>query len=75
MTPVFEVPSNKEIWQSEAQVKTTSQNMYQGVPDYTKHEEKLSTVRSTTQLHFMICQTCFWCASYTETMDTMNDLP
>jgi hypothetical protein len=63
MTSVSEVLSNKEIWQSEAQTKATIQ------------KEKLSTVRPTTQRYFMICQTCFWCASYIGTMDMMNELP
>jgi hypothetical protein len=75
MTSVFGVLSNKEIWQSEAQAKATIQNMHQEVLDYTKHKEKLSTVRQTTQRYFMICQTCFWCASYIGTMDIMNELP
>jgi hypothetical protein len=75
MTSVFGVLPNKEIWQSEAQTKTTIQSMHQEVLDYTKHKEKLSTVRQTTQRYFMICQTCFWCASYIGTMDIMNELP
>jgi hypothetical protein len=75
MTAVFEVLSNKEIWQREAQAKATIQNMYQDVVDYAKYGEKLSTVRPTTQRYFMICQTCFWCASYFGTMDIMNELP
>ena len=54
MTSVFEGLSNKEIRQNEAHGKTTIQNMHQEVLDYTKHEEKLSTVRSTTQRYFMI---------------------
>ena len=70
MTSVFEVLS-LEIWQNEAQAKATIQNMHQEVLDYTKHEEKLSTVRPITQRYFMICQTCFWCASYIGT----NELP
>jgi hypothetical protein len=74
MTSVFEVLSNKEIWQREAQTKATIQNMHQEVLDYTKHEEKLSTVRPTKQRYFMICQTCFWCASYTGIIDIMNEL-
>jgi rubrerythrin len=75
MTSVFEVLSNKEIWQSEAQAKATIQNMHQEVLDHTKHQEKLSTVRSATHRYFMICQTCFWSASYIGTMDIMNELP
>ena len=75
MTSVFEVLSNKEIWQNEAQVKATIQNIHQELLDYTKHEEKLSTARPTTQRYCIICQTCFWCASYTSTMDIMNELP
>jgi rubrerythrin len=75
MTSVFEVLSNKEIWQREAQAKATIQNMHQEVVDYAKHREKLSTVRPTTQWSFMICQNCFWCASYTGTIDIMNELP
>ena len=75
MTSVFEVLSNKEIWQSEARTKTTIQNIHHDTLGYTKHKEKPSTVRSTTQRYFMICQTCFWCASYIGTMDIMNELP
>ena len=75
MTLVFEVLSNKEVWQSEAQIEDTIQNMRQEVLDYTNHEGKLSTIRPTTQQYFMICQTCFWCASYTGIMDIMNKLP
>jgi len=75
MTSVFDILSNKEIWQSEAQTKTTIQNTHQKMPDYTKHEEKLSAIRPTTQRYFMICQTCFWSASYIGTMDMMNELP
>ena len=75
MTSVFEVLSNKEIWQSEARTKTTIQNIHQETLSYTKHEEKPSIVRSTTQWYFMICQTCFWCSSYIGTMDIMKELP
>src|SRR5215469_9587761 len=75
MTSVFEVLSNKEVWQSEAQIEDAIQNMHQEVLDYSNHEEKLSTIRPTTQRYFMICQTCFWCASYTGIMDIMNKLP
>jgi len=75
MTSVFEVLSNKEIWQREVEARATIQNMHQDVVDYAKQEEKLSTARRTTQRYFMICQTCFWCASYTGTIDIMNELP
>ena len=75
MTSVFKVLSNKEVWQSLAQIEDTIQNMHQEVLDYTKHEENLSRVRPTTQRYFMICQTCFWCAAYTGIMDIMNELP
>jgi hypothetical protein len=75
MTSVFEVLSNKETLQKEAQAKATIQNMHQEVLDYTKHKEKLSTVRPTAQRYFIICHTCFWCASYTGIMGTMNELP
>ncbi len=75
MTAVFGVLPNKEIWQREAQAKATIENIHQDVLDYTKHKEKLSTVRPTTQRYFMICQTCFWCASNIGTMDIMNELP
>jgi len=74
MTSVFEVLSNKEILQREA-AKATIENMHQEVLDYTKRKEKLSTVRPTTQRYFMICQTCFWCASYTNIMGDMDALP
>ena len=49
MTSVFEELSNKEIQQNEVHGKATIQNIHQEVLDYAKHEEKLSTVRSTTQ--------------------------
>jgi rubrerythrin len=73
MTSVFEL-SNKEIWQSE-QARATIQNLHQEALDYAKHEEKLRTVRSTTQRYFIICRTCFWCASYIGTIDIMNEFP
>jgi len=75
MTSVFEELSNKEIRQNEAHGKATIQNMHQEVLEYAKHEEKLSTVRSTTQRYFMICRTCLWSASFIGTMDIRNELP
>ena len=75
MTSVFELLSNEETWHSEAQAKATIQNMHQEMLDHTNYEEKLSTIRPTTQRYFMICQTCFWCSSYISTMDIMKELP
>src|SRR5215469_12925173 len=75
MTSVFELLSNEETWQSEAQAKATIQNMHQEMLDHTNYEEKLSTIRPTTHRYFMICHACFWCASYIGTMDIMKGLP
>ena len=75
MTSVFELLSNEEMWQSEAQAKATIQNMHQEILDHTNYEEKLSTIRPTPQRYFMICQTCFWCSSHIGTMDIMKELP
>ena len=74
MTYVFEILSNKDTLQAEVQAKPTIQNTHQEVLDYTKHKEKLSSVRPTAQRYFIICQTCFWCTSYVGTMDIMNHL-
>ena len=75
MTSVFELLSNEETWQSEAQAKATIQNMHQEMLDHTNYEKKLSTIRPTTHRYFVICHACFWCASYIGTMDIMKELP
>ena len=61
MTSVFEVLSDKETQAEDDLVKATEhQSAVQ-----TKNENEL-----TSRKYFMICQTCFWCASYIDMGDT-----
>ena len=64
MTYVFEVLSNKEKHTEDDLVNATDQSTIQ-----TKKEDELS------QKYFMICQTCFWCASYIDIIGDMDALP
>jgi hypothetical protein len=67
MTSVFEVLSNKETQAEDDLVKATDQ----------KHQSTIQTNKEnklTSRKYFMICQTCFWCASYIDIMDDMNAL-
>ncbi|MGA9150399.1 MAG: hypothetical protein WBZ36_07470 [Candidatus Nitrosopolaris sp.] len=66
MTSVFEVLSNKETY-TEDLVKVTDQ----------KHQPTIQTNKENepSRKYFMICQTCFWCASYIDIMGDMDALP
>ena len=72
MTSVFEVLPNKEILQTEEMTKATGQNKHQETIDHTKQEKKAEPI---SRRYFLICQTCFWCASYIETICNMDELP
>lgn len=61
MTSVFEVLSNKEALAEDDLVQSAIQ---------TKKEDE-----PTSRKYFIICQTCFWCASYIDIMDNMDALP
>jgi hypothetical protein len=67
MTSVFEVLSNKTQAEDDF-VKATDQ----------KHQSTIQTNKEnelTSRKYFMICQTCFWCASYIDIMGDMDALP
>jgi rubrerythrin len=68
MTSVFEVLSNKETLVGDDLVKVTDQKHQSAIQ--TKKENEL-----TSRKYFMICQTCFWCASYIDIMGHMDALP
>lgn len=70
MTSVFEVLPSKEILQTEEMTKVTSQNKHHEMLDHTKKKAEPISRR-----YFLICQTCFWCASYTDIMGNMDELP
>lgn len=63
MTSVFEVLSDKE---TQAEVRATEQK-YQSTIRTNKENEP-------SRKYFMICQTCFWCASYIDIMDNVDAL-
>jgi hypothetical protein len=67
MTSVFEVLSNKETQAEDDLVKATHQ----------KHQSAIQTKKENepSRKYFMICQTCFWCASYINIMGDMDALP
>jgi hypothetical protein len=67
MTSVFEVLSNKETQAKDDLVMATDQ----------KHQSTIQTNKQnelTSRKYFMICQTCFWCASCIDIMHDMNAL-
>ena len=67
MRSVFEVLSDTETQAEDDLVKTTGHQS--GIQ--TKNENGL-----TSRKYFMICQTCFWCASYIDIdMGDMGELP
>jgi hypothetical protein len=68
MTSVFEVLSNKETRTEDNLLKATDQKHQSTIQ--TKNENEL-----TSRKYFMICQTCFWCASYIDIMDDTDALP
>jgi hypothetical protein len=61
MTSVFGVLSNEETM-AEDLLKATDQKNRSAIQ--TKKQDE-----PTSRKYFMICQTCFWCASYFELMD------
>jgi hypothetical protein len=68
MTSVFEVLSNKDRLAEDDLVNATDQ----------KHQSPIQTNKEnelTSRKYFMICQTCFWCASYIDIMGDMDALP
>jgi hypothetical protein len=67
MTSVFEVLSNKETRTEDNLLKATDQ----------KHQSAIETNKENEPLrkYFMICQTCFWCASYIDIMGETDVLP
>jgi hypothetical protein len=67
MTSVFEVLSNKWTQAEDDFVKATDQK-YQSTIETNKENEPL-------RKYFMICQTCFWCASYIDIMGDTDVLP
>ena len=67
MTFVFETLSNKETQTEDALVKTTDQK-HQSAKQRKKQD------KPTSRKHFMICHTCFWCASYIDILDNMDAL-
>jgi hypothetical protein len=69
MTSVFEVLPGKEILQTEELTKATSQDEHKETIARTKKKAEPISRR-----YFLICQTCFWCASYND-MDNMDELP
>jgi hypothetical protein len=66
MTSVFEVLSNKETQAENDIVKATDK--YQSAIQTNKESEL------TSRKYFMICQTCFWCASYIDIMGNIDAL-
>jgi hypothetical protein len=66
MTSVFEVLSNKETHTEDDLVKARDQKKS---TIQTKNENEPS------RKYFMICQTCFWCASYIDIMVDTDALP
>jgi len=61
MTSVFEALSNKKPLAEDDLVQSATQ---------TKKEDE-----PTSRKYFMICQTCFWCASYIDIMSNIDALP
>ena len=64
MTSVFEVLSNKETLAEDELVQATDQ----------KRQSRIQTNKENepSRKYFMICQTCFWCASYIDIMGDMD---
>ena len=58
----------QRYWQEDHHVNTTGQ----------KHQPAIQTkneIEPTSRKYFMICQTCFWCASYIDMMGNIDALP
>ncbi|MFZ0512397.1 MAG: hypothetical protein WAM14_12380 [Candidatus Nitrosopolaris sp.] len=69
MTYVFEVLPNKQTLAEDEIVKARSQKDQSAIFQTNKKDEPIS------RKYFMICQTCFWCASYIDIMGNMDELP
>src|ERR1700752_3948631 len=67
MTSIFEVLSNKARLAEDDHSNARDEKDQSAIQ--TKKEDEL-----TSEKYFMICKTCFWCASYIDIMDT-NSLP
>ena len=67
MISIFEALSNKEALAEDDPVKTTDQKNQSAIR--TKKEDE------PARKYFMICQICFWCASYIDIMGNMDALP
>ena len=67
MTSIFEVLSNKARLAEDDHSNARDEKDQSAIQ--TKKEDEL-----TSEKYFMICKTCFWCASYIDIMDT-NALP
>jgi rubrerythrin len=64
MTSIFEVLHTKEA----LRIEEAAQQTYKKNATADKKKEELSTLR-----YFLICRTCFWCASFIHRMgDTQN---
>src|SRR5438128_813951 len=72
MTSIFEVLPIKEILQTEELTKATSHNMKQCAIAQSKREKKDESI---PRRYFLICRTCFWCASFIDTTANMDDFP
>jgi hypothetical protein len=69
MTSVFEVLSNKATLAEEDDVvNATDQKLQSAIQTNTENEP-------TSRKYFMICQTCFWCASYIDIIENIDALP
>ena len=70
MTSVFEVLPTKGILQTEEMTNDTSQY---------EHKEMIARIKKKAEpisrRYFLICQSCFWCASYIDIMGNMDELP
>ena len=70
MTSIFEVSPTKGILQTEGRAQQTNQKMNKDVvAAQIKEDEPVS------RRYFLICQRCFWCASYVDIMGNMYDSP
>lgn len=70
MTSIFEVSPYKEILQTERMTQKTGQKMNQDPAALTKNKNEDEPI---SRRYFLICQTCFWCASYIDMMGNIED--
>lgn len=66
MTSIFDISPNTGILQSEGETQETNQD---AIAAHIMENEPI------TRRYFLICQTCYWCASYIDIMGSMEDLP